>query len=130
MDKPTQSLLPDGRSLTWAALLGRWVDFARSAVGLPVDDQGQRLRASVPDLIMLQAVWFALRDLGELPADERQLGLDRAEILIERHAAALRERFDGATMPVAMAELIEDARGTLRSARGEGGGDDQPAAAR
>ena len=79
----------DADGLTWAVLLGRWVEFARSSVALPGTGDGRRLRDSVPDLIMLQAVWFALEHLGELGAGERALGLDRAE---EIGRASCRER--------------------------------------
>ena len=96
--------------LTWAAMLGRWVDFARSALALPNDATGQRLRDSVPDIIMLQAVWFALAHLDELDAAQRSVGLDRAEVLIDKHAAALRERF-GAEVPEEIRSLLDD---TLR----------------
>jgi hypothetical protein len=99
--------------LTWAALLGRWVEFARSALALPADEAGQRLRQSVPDLIMLQAVWFALQHLDDLTPAERALGLDRAQILVDRHAAALRERWAKADMPIAMTELVRDAGAEL-----------------
>jgi hypothetical protein len=99
--------------LTWAALLGRWVEFARSALALPADEAGQRLRQSVPDLIMLQAVWFALQHLDDLQPAERALGLDRAQILVDKHTAALRERWAGTDMPIAMTELIRDAREQL-----------------
>ncbi len=85
------------------------------------------MRASVPDLIMLQAVWFALRDVGALPADERQLGLDRAAILIERHAGALVARFHDGSMPATITELIADARQALEHACG--GGDARQATA-
>lgn len=105
------------RAVTWAALLGRWMDFARSAVALPTDDAGRRMRDSVPDVIMLQAVWFALRDLGRLPAAERALGLDRAEVLIQRHAATLQRRFTDTPMPRTMRELIADARDALAAAQ-------------
>lgn len=111
------------QALTWAALLGRWVDFARSAVGLPDDAEGQRMRASVPDVIMLQAVWFALRDLDHLPEDEQRLGLDRAELLIRRHVEALADRFVDVNMPNAMSELIDDAQQALARAQPRSGGD-------
>ena len=88
------------RHLTWAALLGRWMEFARSAVALPRDAVGNALRQSVPDIIMLQAVRFALQDLDELPDDQRALGLDRAEILIDKHVDALSRRWH-ATPPQA-----------------------------
>ena len=104
----------DVAGLTWQALLGHWVAFARSATALPTDEAGERLRAAVPDLIMLQAVWFALQHLHELPDPaERALGFDRAQILIDRHEAALRDRWAHATLPDAVAELCRDARQAL-----------------
>ena len=101
-----EPLHPD--RLTWAVLLGKWVDFARSAVALPTDGDGKRMRESVADVIMLQAVWFALKNLGELDAAERALGIDRAEVLVEKHASALKERWQE-RMPESMKELIADA---------------------
>jgi hypothetical protein len=109
---PRDALHPD--HLTWAVLLGRWVQFARSAVALPEDAAGRRLRDSVGDIIQLQAVWFALQHVDELPADERALGLDKAEVLIDKHAAALRERFGEEALPAMIRELIDDARNVLR----------------
>ncbi len=81
--------LPVGQ-LTWAALLGQWVDFARSAVALPTDAEGQRRRSAVPDMIQLQAVWFALESWEALATEEQALALDRAEVLVDRHAGRLR----------------------------------------
>jgi len=107
----------DVPQLTWAVLLGRWIDFARTALALPRTEEGQRLRAAVPDIIMLQAVWFALQHLTELCASERALGLDRAEILIDKHAAVLRDLWAGRLLPEALTELIADARGSLKQAR-------------
>jgi len=101
--------------LTWAALLAHWVQFARSAVALPDDTEGRAWRAAVPDLIRLQAVYFALGELGGLPADQRRLGLDRAEVLIERSADALRRAWDGGP-PDAVDELVRDARSRLAEA--------------
>jgi len=105
----------DPHALTWAAMLGRWVDFARSSVALPDDTEGRKLKASVPDLIQLQAVWFALQHLGDLPAAEQALGRDRAGVLIERHAAVLIGRFAEEGVPAGMAELIDDTRAALVS---------------
>ena len=104
------------RQLTWAALLGRWVEFARSAMALPEDTVGTAVRDSVPDIIMLQAVWFALKDMDGLTDAERALGLDRAEVLIDRHAGALNRRWAGdasTPMPRQLQELIDDARSRL-----------------
>ena len=105
------------RHLTWAVLLARWIEFAKSAVALPEDADGQRMRESVADVIMLQAVWFALQHLHELDGDERALGLDRAEVLIDKHERVLTERW-GRDMPAMMRELITDARRRLRAAPG------------
>ena len=101
--------------LTWASLLGRWVEFARSAVGLPQTTEGNLMRDSVPDIIMLQAVWFALQHLNDLSISEKALGIDRASVLIEKHSNALINRYTTSEMPELMAELIKDAKGMLHA---------------
>lgn len=113
----------DTRGVTWAALLARWVQFARSAVALPDHAEGRRLRDAVPDLIMLQAVYFALTDLDGLTPDERALGLDRAQVLIDKHADVLGGRWADGDLPPQVVELIDDARRQLLQAAGmaEGG---------
>lgn len=116
VETPEPSLGADG--LTWAVLLGGWVDFARSALALPDDQGGRALRGSVADIIGLQAVWFALQHLDELDADERGLGIARAEVLIERHAQAVAERWRGVELPGELVRLIEDAREVLAKSRG------------
>jgi hypothetical protein len=109
-----------GPPLTWAVLLARWVDFARSAIALPDDSDGRRMRDSVADVIMLQAVWFSLKQLDELNGAERALGLDRAEVLIDKHEHALAVRW-GDAMPTSIRQLIDDARRQLhRCASGDG----------
>ena len=110
-----QPLEPE--KLTWAALLGRWVDFARTAVVLPNNTAGARLRASVPDIIMLQAVWFSLGQLEGLDLSERAVGLDRAAVLIEKHGAALRRRWDGEPLPTQIDDVVRDAARRLEAAR-------------
>lgn len=109
--------------LSWAALLGRWVDFARSSLALPLDDSDTgRVRRVVPDLIGLQAVWFALQHLSDLDAEERALGLDRAAVLIDRHEAALAAAWGRRdAVPAAVDELVREARGQLEAARRAGG---------
>jgi hypothetical protein len=114
--EPPEPLHPE--QLTWAALLGKWIDFAQGSLALPNDDAGRKLRASVPDLIMLQAVWFALGEVNELSAGERALGLDRAGVLIERHSAALERTWGQATMPELVREVIHDATSRLAEHRG------------
>ena len=101
--------------LTWAVLLGRWVEFARGAVGLPDDAEGTRMRESVPDIIMLQAVWFSLQHLHELAPPERALGIARADVLIEKHERELRQRW-GNWLPETIAELVAEAREKLAAA--------------
>jgi len=101
-----------GQRQTWAALLAHWVGLAKSAVALPADAEGRRLRAAVPDVIMLQAVWHALQHLSELSADERGLGLDRAALLLGKHEAALRERFAG-SLPEPLRDLVQHVRSAL-----------------
>lgn len=105
--------------LTWSVLLARWVGFAKSATGLPDDSAGRRLRESVADIIGLQAVWFALQSLDELEAAEQKLGLDRAGVLIERHAMALHNRWEEKPMPSEINELVADAKKTWHEQRGK-----------
>ena len=110
------------QQLTWAALLGRWIEFARSAVALPENEDGSRMRASIPDIIMLQAVSMSLQHLRELSAAERCLGLDRATILVEKHERSLEKRW-GADQPDGLVELIADAKHALAQAEFEYGGE-------
>lgn len=100
------------QALTWTALLGQWVEFARSAMALPDSEEGDAMRASVVDIITLQAVWFSLRDLDKLERDEQLLGLDRAEVLIEKHESAIRNRW-AENIPEKLEEMIQDARNQL-----------------
>jgi hypothetical protein len=109
---------PDADRLTWAVLLGGWVEFARGALALPDDPAGRALRGSVADIIALQAVWFALQHLDELDADERALGVARAEVLIERHADTVARRWRGTKLPGELAALIDDAKAALAKSRG------------
>lgn len=106
----------DPRKLTWAALLGRWVQFARSAVALPDDARGRAWKAAVPDIIGLQAVTCALRELDQLLADERALGIDRAKVLIERHTANL-QRLRASDPHPMLDELMRDAQAALDRAQ-------------
>jgi hypothetical protein len=104
----------DTDRLTWALLLARWVEFARSALALPKDATGKRMKDSVGDVINLQAVFFALEDIDDLGADERALGIDRAALLIEKHTGALESRWQN-ELPHQLRELINDAQERLKS---------------
>jgi hypothetical protein len=104
-------------ALTWAALLGRWVEFAQASVAFPRTPEGERWRASVPSVINLQAVVLALNDLGSIPdAAERALGVDRAEVLVRTHTALLRSLWGSAVSPE-LAALMEDAGRAVARAR-------------
>ncbi|MEM9882965.1 MAG: hypothetical protein AAF800_08620 [Planctomycetota bacterium] len=107
-------------SMAWAVLLGRWVEFAKSSTAWPGDASGRRWKDSVPDIVQLQAVWFALREADGLGAGERALGCDRAAVLIARHAGSLRRRWSaaGGALPEELASLIRDAESALAEARG------------
>jgi len=111
----------EANQLTWAALLGRWIQFARSALALPDDADGRAWRAAVPDIIGLQALALALGDLDGLPADERALACDRARLLIDRHHRGLREAFGGPVAHPSLLELLDDARTALARAQGTDG---------
>lgn len=99
--------------ITWAALLAHWTDFAKRAVGLPQDAAGQRMRAAVPHVIGLQAVWFSLQQINDLPEGERRLGLDRSAVLIDRYVAGLAEAYGDEPFPDGLQELINDSKQAL-----------------
>lgn len=96
--------------MTWATLVARWTEFARSAVALPEDGEGGRYRASVAPVIALQAITHALHELELLEFEERPVAIDKAELGIQRHAAELHQTWRAEALPGALAELIEDAR--------------------
>ena len=106
----------DPVKLTWAALLGRWIEFARSAVALPDDASGRAWKQAVPEIIGLQAVTMALGETDQLPADQRALGLDRARILIERHTQKLHAIFSPHPLHPMLTELLDDANAAVKTA--------------
>lgn len=108
------------KAMTWAALLGKWAEFARSAVALPDDGDGGLLKKAVPDIIALQSITHALGEINDLDHDERALGLDRAEIGIREHASSINSTYRGEPMPEGVSELIDDAMLALAAASGGG----------
>jgi hypothetical protein len=104
--------------LDWAALLAHWTAFARSSLALPRGAEGDRWRAAVAPIIGLQAVTFALGDLGRLREsdDERALALDRAEVLIRRHADELAAIWPGQALHPELTAIVADARAALAAA--------------
>ncbi len=112
---------PDpSRARTWATLLAYWTEFAQRAVALPAEGEGGRWKASVAPIIGLQAITHALAETETLPPDERALGLDRAELLIRRHAKELHGAWRGEPMPEAIDELLQDAAHALVGAQSLG----------
>lgn len=103
-------------ALTWAGLLGKWTEFARSALALPPTAEGERWKRAVPSIVGLQAVTLALGEVGALPPDELALSLDRAEVLIDRHRAELERNWPGEPLHAALRALITDARHALTAA--------------
>jgi hypothetical protein len=102
------------RSLTWAALLGRWVQFAQSALALPDDAAGQRWKQAVPDIIGLQALAMALAEADGLPLAERQLAVDRTSVLLDRHKSRLDSIFGSEPLHPSLRELVGDASEALQ----------------
>jgi hypothetical protein len=111
----------ESAQLTWSLLLAHFTSLARASMALPRDAAGDRWRAAVPPMVGLQAVTFALGDLDRLSdAAERPLALDKADMLIQRHAGELAALWDGQPLNRELALLIDDARRALAAA-GEGG---------
>ena len=106
--------------LTWAALIGRWMDFARSAVALPETGEGGRWRSAVPSVIALQALVHALGEADAVSPDERALALDKGELLVREHAGALNVAWRSEPLPEQLVSLIDDAREALRIVRETG----------
>ncbi len=109
--------IPD---LTWAALLGRWMEFARSSVALPPTPEGDRWRRAVAPIITLQAVTFALSEVSGLPAAEAALGVARADVLIEnarRDLLALWSVGNASELHPELGALLHDAGAALDAAR-------------
>jgi hypothetical protein len=104
---------------TWTALLAHFTGIAQRAVGLPRTPEGDRFRSAVPHVIALQAVTLALDHAESLPEEAFFVGLDRAEVVMRDHAAALRGIYQDA-LPDAIAATLEDAGRALASARASG----------
>jgi hypothetical protein len=104
------------REMAWAALLGRWIEFAKASVSLPDDGTGGRWKRSVVPFIELQATVWALRELSEIGEDDRSVARDRAELTVRKANAALSEVWGSHPMPGSILELIDDATVALREA--------------
>jgi hypothetical protein len=109
---------PDSPSqdLSWPLLLAKWTEYAKAAVALPSTDEGNRDRDSVPAVIALQAICFALSEIHRLPTDERLLGIERAEYIVRERSTELDKLWRGHPMPEAMLDLLTDARQAIQHA--------------
>ena len=96
-------------TLTWTALLGKWVDFAKASVAFSDDQEGQNWRDSVVAIINLQAVTFALAEIGDLIPEDRPVALDRSELMIDENEKSLVGIW-GESMPESLLEIVDDAR--------------------
>jgi hypothetical protein len=104
--------------LTWAVLLGQWVDLAKSALALGNDPASAALKKLVPDIIMLQALWHALEDMAELPLEEQKLGCLRAQWLLDKHHQQILATWPSTEpLPQGLQDLIHDASAALDRAQ-------------
>ncbi|MEM7576674.1 MAG: hypothetical protein AAF328_04285 [Planctomycetota bacterium] len=120
MSNPRRDEPLNAELLTWSTLLSQCVRLAQAAVALPdgegeAGQEGRAWRASVPHVIRLQAVWFALERREELAADEWALGRDRSAVALhESNTALIRIWSDmELDMPGGIASLLEDVRDAI-----------------
>lgn len=102
--------------MTWTALLAHWTGVAQAAKALPDEGDSGRLKRSLPEIIGLQAVAFAMADLDRVLSHERAMAIDKASVLVRRHASAINDLWRGEPLPPAVEEVIDDARLALRLA--------------
>ena len=111
--KPTDDIDPTD-PMTWASLLARWMDLARTSQAL-VGQPGIVDRRAVPALITFEAIAMAMQHLGGLTATERNFALDQAAVLLDARRADLEDAFDELPGQLLQAEIdavrsIDEAR--------------------
>lgn len=107
--------------LTWPALLAHWTSFAQASLALPKNEVGDRYRAAVPAIINLQAVTFALADLGKLTMPgERAVALDKAELIMRGSTGTLHGLWRAEPLPQELVTMIHDANAALAAVRSAG----------
>lgn len=99
-------------AISWAVLLGRWMDFAKASTALPETREGDQWRDSVVPMITLQAVTFALSELEQVTPVERLLGWDRAEMLCDEALDTL-DAIWGPGLPTTLVEVVEQAESAM-----------------
>ncbi|MCW5763410.1 MAG: hypothetical protein KIT88_09245 [Phycisphaeraceae bacterium] len=110
------------RMATWSALLGKWTEFAQSAVALPTLGEGGRWRRAVPGIITLQANLHALSELSQIEPAEIPAALVRAGKSIEDASIEISEIWAGEPMPPQALEVVDEAKLALRQAETIGWG--------
>ncbi len=100
---------PDVRSMAWAALVGRWSEWAAASAAWPEHGDAGRARASVPWLIQLQALTQALGEITAVPPRERPWCRDHARATIETAVERLVGVW-GNEAPNEIADIVDDAR--------------------
>ncbi len=91
-------------------MLAGYTELAQAAVALPPDAQGSRWKRSVPSLIALHAVAHAISEIDTLGEGERDVALDKGEVLVQQHAAELTELWRSDAMPESVLDLMRAAR--------------------
>jgi hypothetical protein len=107
---------------TWAALLGKWTEFAQSAVALPSHGEPGRWKRAVPAIIAVQAVTHALDELPTIDPAEIGPARLRAAVVIAESSRALYDLWDGQVLPLEASQLLEDADAALAAAESIGFG--------
>ena len=106
--------------VTWATLLARWTALVKAGEGLvmaaPDDADARRWRASIPDIVTLQSVTFALGDLESVADVDRSIARDRADLAVTESCGRLDELWRGLEMPPALLEVASDARQAVQLA--------------
>lgn len=100
--------------VTWTLLLGRWTALVKAGEGLalaaPDDVDAARWRRSIPEVITLQSIAFALGELESLPSLDRSLARDRADLAVTESCERLDGTWRGVAMPGGLLEIASDAR--------------------
>lgn len=110
---------PDSAA-TWTSLLAQALHLAQASAAFAKTADGDRFRAAVPAIISLQAITLALQGIDKLDHAERGLGIDRARLLLAKHAAELHTLWRGEQFPATITELMADAHAAIATAAGRG----------
>lgn len=110
--------MPD--TLTWAALLGRWTDFAAASVALPESGEPGRWKQAVGHVISLQAVTHALGEIVELELVDLPLAIDRAALAVREGVLAIQAIWGDQALAPQAAEICDDAELALALAESFG----------